>query len=69
MSGTVEDRITEAALASLAATPDGRLKQVLTALVRHLHGFVRDVEPSEEEWLRLQARSSNDARTETTRSC
>lgn len=64
MSGAPEDRITKATLASIEATPDARLKQILTALVRHLHGFVRDVEPSEEEWLRAIA-----FLTETGRMC
>ena len=64
MSGAPEDRITKAALASIEATPDARLKQILTALVRHLHSFVRDVEPSEEEWLRAIA-----FLTETGRMC
>jgi hydroxyquinol 1,2-dioxygenase len=30
--------------------PDPRLKQLMTALVRHLHGFVREVRLTEEEW-------------------
>ena len=29
---------------------DSRLKQVMTALVRHLHNFVREVELTEDEW-------------------
>jgi catechol 1,2-dioxygenase len=31
-------------------TPDERLKKILTSLVSHLHDFVRDVEPTMEEW-------------------
>jgi hydroxyquinol 1,2-dioxygenase len=30
--------------------PDPRLKQVMAAVVKHLHAFVREVEPSQEEW-------------------
>lgn len=45
-----ETTITEAVLARFAATPDPRLRQVMQALVRHLHGFVREVEPSMAEW-------------------
>jgi hydroxyquinol 1,2-dioxygenase len=30
--------------------PDPRLRQLMTALVRHLHGFVREVRLTEEEW-------------------
>ena len=37
--------------ASWANTPDKRLKTILESMVRHLHGFVRDVEPTSEEWL------------------
>ena len=35
---------------SFAGTPDERLAAVLNSLVRHLHGFVRDVEPTIAEW-------------------
>jgi protocatechuate 3,4-dioxygenase beta subunit len=36
--------------ASFDNTPDPRLKQIMTSLVRHLHDFVKDVELTEEEW-------------------
>ncbi|MCI2423615.1 intradiol ring-cleavage dioxygenase [Saccharopolyspora sp. K220] len=36
---------------SWANTSDERLKKILTSLVTHLHNFVRDVEPSMEEWM------------------
>ena len=45
-----ERQITESVLARLAAAPDDRLRQVATSLVKHLHDFVRDVEPTEGEW-------------------
>lgn len=45
-----EASITDAVLARFDTTPDPRLRQVMQALVRHLHGFVREVEPSFEEW-------------------
>lgn len=45
-----EHTITQAVLDRFAGTPDPRLKWVLTSLVRHLHDFVRDVEPSFAEW-------------------
>ena len=35
---------------SLRDTPDERVKSVLTSLVEHLHGFVKDVEPTNVEW-------------------
>src|SRR4051794_24715112 len=45
-----EERSAEVVTASFEETPDPRLKQVLTSLVRHLHDFVKDVELTEEEW-------------------
>lgn len=45
-----EGNITEAVIASFAATADPRLKQILTSLVRHLHGFAREVELTHAEW-------------------
>ncbi len=45
-----EERSTEVVTGSLAHTPDPRLKQLLTALVQHLHAFVKEVELTEEEW-------------------
>jgi hydroxyquinol 1,2-dioxygenase len=45
-----EDSITAAVLARFDETPDPRLHQILQSLVRHLHGFVREVEPSFAEW-------------------
>ena len=29
---------------------DARFQNVMTSLIRNLHTFVREVEPSEEEW-------------------
>jgi hydroxyquinol 1,2-dioxygenase len=42
--------ITDAVLQSIAATPDPRLKLILSALVTHLHDFVREVKLTEAEW-------------------
>jgi hydroxyquinol 1,2-dioxygenase len=42
--------LTDAVLKSLEATEDPRLKQVVSGLVRHLHGFIREVAPTEAEW-------------------
>jgi hydroxyquinol 1,2-dioxygenase len=30
--------------------PDPRLKQIMQSLIKHLHAFVRDIEPTEKEW-------------------
>jgi hydroxyquinol 1,2-dioxygenase len=47
---TPEQRLVEEVVASFAATPDPRLRTVLTALVRHLHAFIREVRLTEDEW-------------------
>jgi hydroxyquinol 1,2-dioxygenase len=50
MRNVDEHTITEAVLARLAATPDARLEEVLSSLVRHLHAFAREVRLTEAEW-------------------
>jgi catechol 1,2-dioxygenase len=44
--------ITAAAIASFERCPDARLRQIMQALVRHLHAFATEVQLSEEEWSR-----------------
>lgn len=45
-----EEELTETVLASFDNTPDERLREVMQSLVRHLHGFVREVRLTEDEW-------------------
>jgi protocatechuate 3,4-dioxygenase beta subunit len=45
-----EAMVTEAVLAGMAATPNRRLREIMDALVRHLHAFVREARPTEDEW-------------------
>jgi protocatechuate 3,4-dioxygenase beta subunit len=45
-----EASVTDNALAAMSATPDARLRQIMEALVRHAHAFVREVDLSEEEF-------------------
>jgi hydroxyquinol 1,2-dioxygenase len=45
-----EHNITDAVVESLQACADPRLKEILVALVRHLHGFVRETRLTEAEW-------------------
>ena len=45
-----EARSADIVRASFANTADPRLRRVLTALVAHLHAFVKDVELTVEEW-------------------
>jgi hydroxyquinol 1,2-dioxygenase len=47
-----EETATGAVVASFEGAADPRLREVLGSLVRHLHGFVREVEPTFEEWER-----------------
>jgi hydroxyquinol 1,2-dioxygenase len=46
-----EATLTDAVIERLAECEDPRFKQVMTSLIRHLHGFVRDVELTEREWM------------------
>jgi hypothetical protein len=45
-----EERSAEVVAAAFAGTPDPRLRELTTALVRHLHAFVKEVELTEAEW-------------------
>jgi protocatechuate 3,4-dioxygenase beta subunit len=46
-----ENTVTEAVLEQMAGTANPRLKEVMAALIRHLHGFAREVDLKPEEWL------------------
>jgi hydroxyquinol 1,2-dioxygenase len=52
MPYVTESNLTDVVLARWADIPDARLRDVMAALIRHLHGFVRDVEPTGEEWFK-----------------
>jgi len=45
-----EEELLQRVVDSFAGTADLRVKQLLEALVRHLHAFVREVRLSEDEW-------------------
>ena len=45
-----EHTITAAVLGRMAECPDPRLKEVMSALVRHMHDFAREVKLTEAEW-------------------
>lgn len=45
-----EDASAEVVNARMGAGTDPRLRQVMDALVRHLHAFVKEVEPTTQEW-------------------
>ncbi len=45
-----EQELVERVLASFDAAPDARLGQLMQALTRHLHAFLREVRLTEREW-------------------
>jgi catechol 1,2-dioxygenase len=52
MSHMTEDEITQEVVSRLDATPDPRLREVMQALVRHLHAFAKDVRLTDDEWMK-----------------
>ncbi|MGH3989792.1 MAG: dioxygenase, partial [Pseudonocardiaceae bacterium] len=46
-----EDNITDLAVARWGTARDPRLAEIMSALVRHLHGFAREVRLTEAEWI------------------
>src|SRR5262249_21549346 len=50
MPFVTEANLTDIAIERWKNIPDPRLKRVMTSLIEHLHGFVRDVELTEAEW-------------------
>jgi hydroxyquinol 1,2-dioxygenase len=51
MTRVTEDTLTDAVIATIADNADPRFREIMTALVRHLLGFAREVELTKEEWL------------------
>jgi hydroxyquinol 1,2-dioxygenase len=45
-----EQQLTDRVAASFDGTPDQRLRELMQALTRHLHAFVREVRLTEPEW-------------------
>src|ERR1700759_4751552 len=50
-----QEDVTPAVLAEIARAPDPRFREVMSALVRHLHAFAREVKLTEEEFQRACA--------------
>lgn len=50
MRNLTVDNITDAVIDEFSGCQDERLKSILDSLVAHLHGFLREVEPTEQEW-------------------
>jgi hydroxyquinol 1,2-dioxygenase len=51
MRNTTEQNITQLATDRYSTCSDPRLREVVGSLVRHLHAFVREIEPTEAEWM------------------
>lgn len=51
MRNVTEKTLTDAVIATIADDADPRFREVMTALVRHLHGFAREVGLTQAEWL------------------
>lgn len=51
MRNITEHNITDAVIARFESCSEPRLKELLSSLVRHLHGFVRETRLTEDEWL------------------
>jgi hydroxyquinol 1,2-dioxygenase len=45
-----EENLTDVALRRWKDIPDPRLRQVMHSLIKHLHAFVREIEPTQAEW-------------------
>ena len=50
MKTLTENGLTAAALERLANAPDARMREIMTALIRHLHDFVRETALTPAEW-------------------
>ena len=51
MRNLTEGNLTDAVLAKLEGATDARFKEIMGSLIRHVHGFIREVELTEREWL------------------
>ena len=52
MPYVTEETLTDVVRERWSDIPDPRLKQVMTALVKHVHAFVREIEPTQAEWFK-----------------
>ena len=49
MPYVTEDNLTDVALERWKDIPDSRLWQIMQSLIKHVHGFVREIEPTQQE--------------------
>ncbi len=52
MAYVTEKTLTDVVAERWSDIPDPRLRQVMTALVKHAHAFVREIEPTQAEWFK-----------------
>jgi hydroxyquinol 1,2-dioxygenase len=50
MPYVTESNLTDIARERWSNIPDPRLREIMTALVAHVHAFVREIEPTQAEW-------------------
>jgi hydroxyquinol 1,2-dioxygenase len=50
MPYATEENLTDLALERWNNIPDPRLREIMQSFVKHLHGFVREIEPTPQEW-------------------
>lgn len=50
-----QEQVTEAVLKVMEQTTDPRLREIMVSLITHLHGFIRDVRLSEDEFRKATA--------------
>ena len=66
------DQVTPAVLSEIERAPNPRFREVMTALVKHLHAFIREAKLTEEEFHQACAIINSIGRTptrSTTRRC
>ncbi len=51
MRNLTEANLSEAVIASMSGAKNARFKEIMTSLIKHLHGFIREVNLTEAEWL------------------
>ena len=51
MSEYNQEQLTQDVVDAFAKTPDPRLREMMTALVKHVHAFAREVDLKPEEWI------------------
>jgi hydroxyquinol 1,2-dioxygenase len=52
MAYITEQNLTDVVLKRWQGIPDPRLKEIMQSLIKHMHDFVRDIEPTGEEWFK-----------------